>query len=220
MNFKVGDILCHSEKDGAMPFLKISYVITEINNPPLTDSNLNEDQNSYKIHVTITGCDKLTKEERQTLSDKYFPQENLDLTQPEIKTFLYFVISSYDSYFYKNLTEINQINLTKINQFYLIKCSDRVKIDGEFVIDEHNEKSVIPERRHIKSYEFALSDEYFIEEITGTFYKFTNVDDTKKPRVVYVPKTEAGLDYYNGGGSKQKKTRKNRRNRRKSNRRR
>ena len=76
------------------------------------------------------------------------------------------------------------------------------------------------ERRHIISYEFDFRGDYFIEEITGTFYKFTSVDNTKKPLVVYVPKTEAGLHDYSGGGSKQKKTRKNRRNRRKSNRRR
>ena len=152
MNFKVGDVLCHPETedakifDSAMPFLKISYVITENDHPPLTDSNLNEDQkqNSYKIHVTIAGCDKLSEDERKKMSDDYFPGENLILTQPEIKTFLYFYVSPFGSYFYKNYTEERfPISRAQFKSFRLIKCSDRVKIDGEFVIDGHNGKPVI-----------------------------------------------------------------------------
>lgn len=162
MNFKVGDVLCHREKsfifkifDSTMPFLKIKYEIKSIDKPPLTDSpedsNLNEDQkqNSYKIHVTVTGCDKLTKEKRKELSDDYFPQENLDLTQPEIKTFLYYYVTQDHGEFYKKYTE-EQIKIKEIpswksaiNFFDLIKCSDTVKIDGKFVIDGHDGRSVI-----------------------------------------------------------------------------
>lgn len=154
MNFKVGDVLCHHEKsfifeifDSTMPFLKIKYEIKSIDKPPLTDSNLNEEQKekSYKIHVNVTGCDKLSEDERKQLSDKYFPQENLDLTKPEILTFLYYNFTSSGSYFYKNYTEehVSIEKIPKFNAFYLIKCSDRVKIDGEFVIDGHNGKPVI-----------------------------------------------------------------------------
>ena len=136
-----------------MPFFEIKYEITSIDNPPLKDSNLNEDQkkNSYKIHVTVAGWDKLSKEKQKELSDDYFP-EKLDLTKPEIKTFLYYYVAPdhgkfFKNYFYKNYTEeqIKDIPSWKqaTNFFNLIKCSDTVKIDEKLVIDGHNEKPVL-----------------------------------------------------------------------------
>ena len=83
------------------------------------------------------------------MSDDYFPQENLDLTQPEIKTFLYYYVTQDHGEFYKKYTEeqikIKEIPSRKsaINFFDLIKCSDTVKIDEKLVIDGHNEKPVL-----------------------------------------------------------------------------
>jgi hypothetical protein len=73
--------------------------------------------------------------------------------------------------------------------------------------------------QELLSYEYNFRGSYYIEPVTGTFYKLTSIDETKKPSVIYVPQGN-GLNDYLAGGSKQKKTRKNRRNRRKSDRRR
>ena len=74
----------------------------------------------------------------------------------------------------------------------------------------------LPMNKMLKSYEYNIKGSYNIEEVTGTFYKLTNTAPLEErigniSDVIYVPKTDAGLNVFTGG-SKQKKTRKNRRN--------
>ena len=40
----------------------------------------------------------------------------------------------------------------------------------------------------ILSYEFNLFGTYYVAEVTGTFYKLTNVNKSIKTSVVYLPK--------------------------------
>jgi len=145
MNFKVGDVICQYEAsfglfDYETSLSEIAFCITKIEKENVQNKNPKVLLEFYKFYVVIIKFRDLSEDKKNFLL-KHLP-ETVDLNNLPISTYVHckYYIEDGSCQLYKDDAHLNEY--PSGIEFKLIKFHDRLKINGKFVFEGYNRKSV------------------------------------------------------------------------------